>query len=321
MRRSSCSAEADHLDDLGGGAPAAVAGGVDLDRLGDGQLVLDAGRLQTIPMRSRRPGPAEPGSWPSTVTSPAERLRCPSRISTVVDLPAPLCPATRRPRPRRRRRTRRRRHGCRRSPCAGRGSDRRHALRKLRGKPSSRRRNGPCRGCALTPPDANVGEPATTIAAIRCRASASTRASVSTTGAVSSVSSCQYCSADSVDIVVGTSHSSTSSSPARSKRAAIDPRPAQRNIPGASGGGARTSTSAAIASPGIVAHGFAAGSAQTAAQTRPPGRVTRMSSATARSRSGKDISPKRQVTRRSCHPRTAGRRRCTRARRRRDRPR
>ena len=33
------------------------------------------------------------GSMPSTLTSPAVRLRNPSRISTVVDLPAPLGPS------------------------------------------------------------------------------------------------------------------------------------------------------------------------------------------------------------------------------------
>ena len=48
---------------------------------------------RTMPMRSRRSRPARAGSWPRTVTSPDVLARWPSRISTVVDLPAPLWPS------------------------------------------------------------------------------------------------------------------------------------------------------------------------------------------------------------------------------------
>src|SRR5688500_19568990 len=46
-----------------------------------------------MPMRSRNDRLADAGSSPSTVTSPDVRHRWPSRISTVVDLPAPFSPS------------------------------------------------------------------------------------------------------------------------------------------------------------------------------------------------------------------------------------
>ena len=44
-------------------------------------------------MRARQSSSAWAGSWPSTLTSPAERIRKPSRISIVVVLPAPFGPS------------------------------------------------------------------------------------------------------------------------------------------------------------------------------------------------------------------------------------
>src|SRR5215213_9892302 len=45
-----------------------------------------------MPTRARRSGERRAGSWPSTETLPLVRVRYPSRISTVVVLPAPLGP-------------------------------------------------------------------------------------------------------------------------------------------------------------------------------------------------------------------------------------
>src|SRR5215469_17657041 len=47
-----------------------------------------------MPMRERHSRPPCPGSVPRTVTSPLSRCRYPSRISTVVVLPAPLGPSS-----------------------------------------------------------------------------------------------------------------------------------------------------------------------------------------------------------------------------------
>src|SRR5215472_5039678 len=47
-----------------------------------------------MPIRDRHPRPPSLGSVPSTVTSPPSRRRYPSRISTVVVLPAPFGPSS-----------------------------------------------------------------------------------------------------------------------------------------------------------------------------------------------------------------------------------
>src|SRR5215210_1811683 len=54
-----------------------------------------------MPTRARRSGSRVAGSWPSTETLPAVRVRYPSRISTVVVLPAPLGPRRPKTSPRR----------------------------------------------------------------------------------------------------------------------------------------------------------------------------------------------------------------------------
>lgn len=46
----------------------------------------------TMPMRARQARPPVAGSTPSTVADPPVRSRYPSRISMVVDLPAPFGP-------------------------------------------------------------------------------------------------------------------------------------------------------------------------------------------------------------------------------------
>ena len=48
----------------------------------------------TMPMRSRSRAPPVSGSTPSTATVPAVRVRKPSRISTIVVLPAPFGPSS-----------------------------------------------------------------------------------------------------------------------------------------------------------------------------------------------------------------------------------
>ncbi|OLT41294.1 hypothetical protein BJF86_15900 [Serinicoccus sp. CNJ-927] len=48
----------------------------------------------TTPTRARQASGAVVGAWSSTVTSPDEGCRKPSRISTVVVLPAPLGPSS-----------------------------------------------------------------------------------------------------------------------------------------------------------------------------------------------------------------------------------
>ena len=46
-----------------------------------------------MPIRSRKEALADAGSVPRTSAVPDVRVRCPSRISTMVDLPAPLGPS------------------------------------------------------------------------------------------------------------------------------------------------------------------------------------------------------------------------------------
>ena len=86
-------AQADETDDLADRAGVWVVAGVHPDRLGDGEVAVDAGRLEhdtdpglqllALAVRGRGRGPA---------TRPPSRCRYPSRISTVVVLPAPFGP-------------------------------------------------------------------------------------------------------------------------------------------------------------------------------------------------------------------------------------
>ena len=74
----------------------------------------------TTPMRSLNSRPARSGSVPSTETSPLSRVRWPSRISTIVDLPAPLWPSRAYTSPRRSRTTPLAQQGRCRTTCADR---------------------------------------------------------------------------------------------------------------------------------------------------------------------------------------------------------
>jgi hypothetical protein len=79
--------------------------------------------------------------------------------------------------------------------------------------------------------------------------------------------------------------------PGAAKCAPIASGAAQRNSPGASGGGAGIWTSELNAASGMVAHGLPGGSAHTAAEIRPPGRSTRGNSVMAPAMSEKNRKP------------------------------
>ena len=94
-------AELERVDQLGRRTGLRVEAAEEVDELGDGQLRVEGGGLEADADARLERAASRATSWPSTRTSPPSGARRPSRISTVVVLPAPFGPSSPKISPRR----------------------------------------------------------------------------------------------------------------------------------------------------------------------------------------------------------------------------